>query len=470
MINFHVSEGMNCTLLCLDGTYVICHFCGLTQNGNSWIRCNGLEVAAKRPTERHIYPTKATVEPIIEGQTDEVNGSNERKQREEEKSGAHSLSEKETEISKEVVAPSTAPNSKLSPIHRRPKDAVLSKKKESVLHEPNVSGCSHGPQDCRSQSQGMGKDFDSTKRHFFTLDEFREDVKISCASAHGPIVIVSYSRKGLLQTGDGHFSPIAGYNEAKDMCLIMDVARFKYPPHWVSTTVLYHAMCRLDPVCNQTRGWMVCSNAERSESYYFKLNTTSIERQQVETLKDALCCCSSRFVSELVGSAVHSDCDHDHGKMDAVQVIRCLLECLPTPLDQYLISQTEKFGLTLDETHKVIKSKLMKGIRECGVHDVVCKLFEEESNADLRKRFEKCLKQKEVITLMVLVMGNDNVWAKLSDQRVAKQLKAWCAINKEKCPELDHEVKSLQYQIRNLNHFLASMYSEAYTAPTFCHH
>jgi hypothetical protein len=39
--------------------------------------------------------------------------------------------------------------------------------------------------------------------------------------------------------GDGHFSPVGGYSEAEDMVLILDTARFKYPPHWVPLEMLY---------------------------------------------------------------------------------------------------------------------------------------------------------------------------------------------------------------------------------------
>lgn len=37
----------------------------------------------------------------------------------------------------------------------------------------------------------------------------------------------------LLQTGSGHFSPVGGYHDGRDMEFVLDVARFKYPPHWV---------------------------------------------------------------------------------------------------------------------------------------------------------------------------------------------------------------------------------------------
>ena len=39
--------------------------------------------------------------------------------------------------------------------------------------------------------------------------------------------------------GDGHFSPIGGYNAREDLVLILDTARFKYPPHWVPLPMLY---------------------------------------------------------------------------------------------------------------------------------------------------------------------------------------------------------------------------------------
>jgi hypothetical protein len=54
-------------------------------------------------------------------------------------------------------------------------------------------------------------------------------------------VIVSYTRKTLGQTGDGHFSPVGGYDRATDSILILDVARFKYPPHWVPVEMMWEA-------------------------------------------------------------------------------------------------------------------------------------------------------------------------------------------------------------------------------------
>ena len=61
------------------------------------------------------------------------------------------------------------------------------------------------------------------------------------------------------QTGDGHFSPIAGYHSERDLVLVLDVARFKYPPYWVPLSSLWAAMSHVDPHTGLTRGYYVIS-------------------------------------------------------------------------------------------------------------------------------------------------------------------------------------------------------------------
>ena len=43
------------------------------------------------------------------------------------------------------------------------------------------------------------------------------------------VLIASYSRRALKQTGSGHFSPIAAYDEESDSVLIMDTVRNSWP-------------------------------------------------------------------------------------------------------------------------------------------------------------------------------------------------------------------------------------------------
>ncbi len=93
------------------------------------------------------------------------------------------------------------------------------------------------------------------------LRAFRSQVAQSMAHADSGIVVVAYSRQALGQTGDGHFSPIGGYNAQRDQMLIMDVARFKYSPHWVKTTDLFRAMTAIDATTQRPRGWILLRRA-----------------------------------------------------------------------------------------------------------------------------------------------------------------------------------------------------------------
>lgn len=59
-------------------------------------------------------------------------------------------------------------------------------------------------------------------------------------------VLVNYDRKGLGQQGGGHFSPLGAYDAATDSFLILDVAKYKYPPVWVGAATLFAAMGTAD--------------------------------------------------------------------------------------------------------------------------------------------------------------------------------------------------------------------------------
>lgn len=94
-----------------------------------------------------------------------------------------------------------------------------------------------------------------------TIEDLREAIKECCSEDRGKVVVASYDRRGLKQTGSGHFSPVGGYHEAEDLVLIMDTARFKLPPHWVPLSTLWDAMKTLDPETGKPRGFMVLERA-----------------------------------------------------------------------------------------------------------------------------------------------------------------------------------------------------------------
>eukprot|EP00435_Cladocopium_sp_Y103_P069079 s364_g32.t1 len=119
---------------------------------------------------------------------------------------------------------------------------------------------------CLARCNGAHVDAQRADSDDATLEAFRKAVMRTCESEaeeeNFQVMIVSYSRKALGQTGDGHYSPIGGYHAETDQVLILDVARFKYPPHWVPLTTLWSAMRYVDAETGRSRGYMVLkSNA-----------------------------------------------------------------------------------------------------------------------------------------------------------------------------------------------------------------
>lgn len=94
---------------------------------------------------------------------------------------------------------------------------------------------------------------------------FRRAVIESVSAADGAIVVASYSRKQFLQTGDGHYSPIGAYHAQRDLVLILDVARFKYPPHWLPLSELWLAMQRVDEDTGECRGYALLRAARHCD-------------------------------------------------------------------------------------------------------------------------------------------------------------------------------------------------------------
>lgn len=86
------------------------------------------------------------------------------------------------------------------------------------------------------------------------LEVLRESLRT--ASRGEAVVIASYDRSEIGQSGSGHFSPIGGYHPDRELVLVLDVARFKYPPHWVSVEQLWRAMQPIDPATGKARGWL----------------------------------------------------------------------------------------------------------------------------------------------------------------------------------------------------------------------
>lgn len=96
-----------------------------------------------------------------------------------------------------------------------------------------------------------------------TPASFRAALIDSTRAAAGPFLVANYDRAALAQTGAGHFSPLAAWHEASDHALVLDVARFKYPPHWVPVDMLFTAMTTDDDASGRSRGWLSLTRAAR---------------------------------------------------------------------------------------------------------------------------------------------------------------------------------------------------------------
>ena len=132
-----------------------------------------------------------------------------------------------------------------------------------------------------SNSGNHGNEGDAS----FSLDDFRNDVRwilSGIEAKHQPLLVTSFSRPALGQTGDGHFSPIAAYHEETDQVLVLDVARFKYAPYWVKVEDLFQSMQDLDSVTKKPRGWFLLSPPKNHECMHDDLGKE--DRRPIETV------------------------------------------------------------------------------------------------------------------------------------------------------------------------------------------
>ena len=86
-----------------------------------------------------------------------------------------------------------------------------------------------------------------------SLDDFRSLLRANVERA-GDLVLVNYHRTGVGQQGGGHISPVAAFDEVSDRALVLDVARYRYPPVWVPTPMLFEATRGTDSDSGLTRG------------------------------------------------------------------------------------------------------------------------------------------------------------------------------------------------------------------------
>lgn len=125
---------------------------------------------------------------------------------------------------------------------------------------------------CMAHCQGLSVDLTYHDDSKSNLDRFRRAVENACVEDTEDnseknmnpvdptsVLVVSYCRKTLGQTGSGHFSPIAAFDKSSDSVLILDTARFKYGAHWAKLPLVYDAMEPVDDASGRSRGYALLS-------------------------------------------------------------------------------------------------------------------------------------------------------------------------------------------------------------------
>lgn len=93
-----------------------------------------------------------------------------------------------------------------------------------------------------------------------SISSFRSDLH-NTSVADDTILVVNFSRSALKQSGVGHFSPIAGYHSKRQLALILDVARYKYPAYWAPISGIWEAMKETDRETSLDRGYFLLKRA-----------------------------------------------------------------------------------------------------------------------------------------------------------------------------------------------------------------
>ena len=133
------------------------------------------------------------------------------------------------------------------------------------LEAAAAEGLALGEVGCLAQCNGASVQLQHAAPGDDGLSAFRQALLASVRAPDGPFMVANYDRAALDQTGSGHFSPLAAWHAPTDQVLVLDVARFKYPPHWVPVDRLWQAMCAPDTSTHAPRGYLLIGKADTAE-------------------------------------------------------------------------------------------------------------------------------------------------------------------------------------------------------------
>jgi hypothetical protein len=98
---------------------------------------------------------------------------------------------------------------------------------------------------CHTSSTDWDVSHQEVNTNSISLSKMRYDLKAALIDPDAR-VLINYDRKVLQQVGGGHYSPVGAYHAPTDSFLVMDVAKYKYPPVWVGADTLFDAMGTVD--------------------------------------------------------------------------------------------------------------------------------------------------------------------------------------------------------------------------------
>lgn len=209
-----------------------------------------------------------------------------------------------------------------------------------------------------------------------SINDFREHV-IACSSSDDCHLISSYHRGIFKQTGTGHFSPIGGYHAERDMALILDVARFKYPPHWVPLELLWEAMDTIDQATGLHRGFMLVSRLHRDPALLY---TLSCKHESWTSM--------AKFLLDDIPVLLSSE-----SVKDTKDVFSIIFMSLPSNFDEFIKwvaevrrSEDRDNSLSSEEKGRVaIKEEVLKQVQETGLYKYVTDALSSEESVCCNK-------------------------------------------------------------------------------------
>lgn len=191
-----------------------------------------------------------------------------------------------------------------------------------------------------------------------TLAQFRSAILAACTRRLDDIRLVcSYNRSTLQQTGTGHFSPIAGYHADQDLVLILDVARFKYPAHWISIELLWQSMNTIDPATGKSRGFYLISKWPSDSSVQCDTDHCGDPKELNSSMNSTLCS-PEESLSSFIETSLRP-------LVDSTNVIEStIITCLQS-LTPAVVQLTTKWTFDLMQKHRLDAVTKAQCAQEC---------------------------------------------------------------------------------------------------------